>query len=248
MIKGENLDTTKHTGEHRENTPAWVWWTMTHVHVSEMRTLKRAGIIGTEDAWSNVAEHLLVTNAASIFLGSKLASQGIDLSVMETASVLHDVAKRLDKESGISYGDEKNSSVLRNFLEDLDYPSETIEAVLYTGRVSEMFIDDPVERAKIISMKPLEQLVVAYIDARMRNTNIVSLEEARDLNKMKVPADTAIYDKWFTFYKEVEDRIFVAINDPDFTPESINDENVIGMIRKAYIDRDKSDVDKNGGS
>lgn len=205
--------------------------------MAQMRVLHEAGILGLENRdWRNVAEHSMVVNATAVFLARKLAEAGqdVDLTTVDEASMLHDATKRLEKESGVSYGNEHESSVREDFLGKFGYSREVIAATEYTGRVPEVFIEDPAERQAAVEAVPLTQLVIAYADARVRNTNIVPLEQARDLNKQKVPADAAIYDKWYDFYHDAEARIFNAIGDPATTPNMLNDQTVTAMVEQDY--------------
>ena len=234
MITGKNVNITPQAGTKPENTGTWSDWAMRHL--AEMRVLRATGILGPENkGWRNVAEHLLVVNATSILLAQKLARAGapVNVEIIDKASILHDATKRLDKEKGVSYANEHGSSLRQSFLSQFDYPPEVIAATEYTGRVPEMFIEDLEQQKAAIDAVPLNHLVVAYADARVRNTEVVTLEEARDLNKAKVPADTAIYDQWYVFYRNVEDRIMSVINDPDFTPQSISNDSVITIVKEA---------------
>ena len=232
---GHNIDTSQHTGGGNEHTSAWSHWSQ--VHMREMRVLHEAGILGLENRdWRNVAEHSMVVNATAVFIARKLAEAGqdIDVALVDEASMLHDATKRLEKENGISYGNEHESSVREEFLGKQGYSPEVIATTEYTGRVSEIFIDDPAERRAAVEAVPLAQLVVAYSDARVRNTNIVPLEQARDMNKQKVPADAAIYDQWYDFYHDAETRIFTAMQDPGMTPDMLNDTSVTDMVQQDY--------------
>jgi hypothetical protein len=198
-----------------------------------MRVLKQAGIIGPENrAWRNVAEHSLVVNATSMMLAQKLKDAGMqmDVGTVDTASMLHDVAKRLDSERGVSFATEHSASKRQEFLAGCGYSAKVIASAGYSGRVPEIFITDPAARQVAIASMPLGHLVIAYADARIRNTEVVSLETARDLNKVKVPADEALYDQWYAFYQKVEERLFGAINEPEYTPGSVSNESVIAFI------------------
>lgn len=198
--------------------------------------MKAAGILGVGNKeWRNVAEHLLATNAVAVFVGNKLAQSGvkIDLKTIDQASILHDSTKRLEREQGITAANEHDYSIRGNFLQRFGYSFEVLAATEYTGRVPEIFIDDPEKRREAVGQLPMEWLVVAYADARTRNTDVVSLEEARDLNKEKIPEDAGFYDQWHAFYKDVEDRIMSEVSEPDFGPQSVNNDSVIGMVRSA---------------
>ncbi|HXE10430.1 MAG TPA: hypothetical protein VN554_03330 [Verrucomicrobiae bacterium] len=238
-IPGENIDTASYRGRHPENSPAWSAWIFGRL--PEMRMLRNAGLNASrKNKWRNVVEHSIVVNAASVFLARKLAAAGadIDLDTVEKASLLHDATKRRDKEKKISYGSEKRSFQLRDYLEQAGYAGKVIAAAEGTGRVIEMYGSRDTQ-PEAIERLSWEELIVAYVDARTRNTDLVSLEVALygdesqgiEGNIQKIPSDAAFYEeKWYPYFKLVEERIFGAVDDPAFTPESLNNEAVIAMI------------------
>jgi hypothetical protein len=238
-IPGENIDTASRAGTHAEHSAAWSAWILRRI--SDMRTLHRAGLSASrKSAWRNVVEHSVVVNAGSVFLSRKLAAAGetIDMDTVEKASLLHDATKRRDKEKKISYGNEKRAFQLRDYLDHAGYAGKVIAAAEGTGRVIEMFGLRSTQRASIDSLS-WEEVVVAYVDARTRNTDIVTLETALhgdknrgiEGNVAKMPGDAEFYEeRWYPYFKMVEDRIFAAIDDPAFTPESLNNEAVTAMV------------------
>jgi HD superfamily phosphodiesterase len=235
MLKGEHIDMTSHAGMHsdREQTAAWSEWSSRRL--TQMRVLHEAGLLGPENKeWRNIAEHSVVVNATAMYVAQELTNSGvpIDLALVDEASVLHDVTKRLEREAGVSYATEHGSTIKRDFLKKFHYSDKVVDATEYTGRVPEMLIEDPGKQAEAIDNHSLEELIVAYADARVRNTDIVPLEMARDLNKKKVPKDEAIYDKWYTFYKNVEGRLFSYIQE-DITPDSLTNDSVMEMVKKS---------------
>lgn len=242
-IPGENIDTTVHRGTHPEHSAAWSVWILRRF--TDMRTLHAAGL-GTgrksewENQWGNVVEHSVVVNAGSVFLARRLAQAGVevDMEVIEQASLLHDATKRRDKKKEISYWNEKRAFQLRDYLEQAGYAGKVIAAAEGTGRVIEMYGRKDTQKAAIDKLS-WEELIVAYVDARTRNSDIVSLEvalygdESQGIqgNMAKLPADAAFYEEnWYPYFKNVEERIFSAIGDPDFTPENLCNENVIAMV------------------
>lgn len=235
MGEGENIDMTPRAGlnENREITTAWSQWSSDRA--SHMKIFHDAGILGPENReWRNIAEHSLVVNATAVFIAEKLKGSGVPVNVdiVDQASLLHDVTKRREREADVSYSTEHGSNLKRSFLVKHDYPESVIAATEYTGRVDDMFIQDPQTQKDAIAARPLEQLIVAYADARVRNTDIVSLETARDLSKQKVPADAAIYDQWYIFYKNVEARLFESVNSAELMPDAITNETVTQMIER----------------
>ncbi len=142
--ENENIDTTPRAGSHPENTGAWSLWATKHL--SEMRTLRAAGVLGLKNPdWRNITEHSLVVNATSMLLATKLAEALIGTDTIDQASMLHDVTKRLEKEQGINYATEPGSTVRQEFLSGFGYQSAVIAATEYTGRAPEMFIENAQE-------------------------------------------------------------------------------------------------------
>lgn len=226
-----NIDTSQHTGGDKEKVHAWSVWASKHL--GAFRVLKKAGIIGKEEAGSyrNVAEHLLVVNASTNLLAKKLIEAGIpvDTRLVDLASILHDVGKRREKELGISYEMEQKSGILEDILTKSGYSGSIIETARYTGRVEDIYLGDR-EQDQAINSRPIESLMVAYADARVRNVDVVPLEVARDKNIEKIPQDVDFYNSWYKFYSKVERRIFSLTK--DFKPEELSSDNVIEMVKQ----------------
>lgn len=227
IISGENIDTAPLEGLSPEEAATWYSWRAERTpHIDILH------FAGLYKGWENATDHSLIVNGTAVFLALKIENAGtaIDVRTVDAASLLHDAAIYVDKKDGISYADEQESSVLPGLLAWFGYSSDVIAAATHTGRVKEMYIGDEEAQKAAISDISLEQLVVAYADARVRNTKIVSLKEARDKNIAKMPADIAEYALWYSFYKNVEARIMEAIGDPEFTPENINQNSVTNMV------------------
>ncbi len=224
-FKDSTIDKTQRAGTGpKEKISVWNKWSLRHT--SELRLAKEAKLLGPEGKVSrNVVEHLLVVNALANFIAREASRAGLSINsdVVDKASILHDISKRLDEEKGIGY--QQKSSIMAELLEKAGYNDTVIETAQYTGRVDGMFMEEPISQQEDIVKKSLEALIVAYSDARVRNTDIVSLEQARDLNKQKVPKDATIYDRWYAFYKQVEERIFsdLRIKPGDVTNEVVFD-------------------------
>jgi hypothetical protein len=232
MIQGENIDTTLSRHMNELDTSA-VWQGWAERHPTDMQALEAAGLSGPDNVeWHNVVEHSLIVNATAIFVAQKLLDSGIavDMATVDHASLLHDVTKRKEREEGVSYSNEHESSLKQDFLTQLGYDEAVIDGTLYTGRVEDMFIENDIQRQNAINTRPLEQLIVGYADARTRNADIVSLEMARDLNKQKVPHDAAVYDVWYDFYSVVEKRLFDLMSSSDTTPADITNDVITAMI------------------
>lgn len=223
------IDTSSHVGGSIEKRAVWSKWAAKHL--SAMRHLKAAGILAKDHQFRNVAEHLLVVNAAAILLARNIDQSAPPLRhvIINKASIIHDIAKRIQRIQGIGYEDELRSQLTPTLLKNFGYDDEVIQAVNHIGRVPEIEIKNDEEQIQVIEKLPLEYLVPAYIDARTRNTNIVSLEEARDQNKRKVPKDSEFYDKWYRYYKKVEQRLFNHAR--LLQPEDVNKDSVFAMIQ-----------------
>lgn len=223
----ESIDSEYKTGGELEKRKAWSSWAIKHF--GEMKLAKIAGLFPKKEGWRNVVEHSLVVNASAVYLAKKIADAGhpVNIDLIDKASIVHDIAKRKDRESGVSRDVEHTSGATREILNLGGYSDDVIRVAEYSGRVSEIYLSDE-EQNIAISNKPIEDLIVAYADARVRNTNIVSLEEAKNKNKEKIPDNADFYDKWYGFYRKVEERLtsLAAIS-----PSDLSDENVIKMVK-----------------
>jgi hypothetical protein len=230
-MKEEFVDTRRNTGGEAEKRRAWQSWTLKHL---DFRLFAKAGLLGKEnESWRNVAEHTLVVNAAAQWIARKLTEAGVPVRehVVDLTSMLHDVTKRIEKEAGVSQAEKPSSAIQSSFLEEAGYPADIVSYAEYAGRVPEMFIDDPAEQKTAMDNVPLELLITAYADARTRNVHLVPLEEARDLNKKKIPGDADIYDKWYRYYDLVEQKLFGLMKDT--VPRDLTDEGVYELVRSS---------------
>lgn len=235
MIKEEGLviDTRQFAGG--DAPKAEVWQRFAAKHLREMRLLRQAGMLRRDNPewekikeWRNVPEHLLVVGGLASYLAQS-SDENADVDMVETAAILHDAAKRIDVEQEVRWGKEKKEGGLRGLLQKAGYSEKLIEAVSYTARVPEIYLS-PQEQDRAIAAKPLEHLIVAYADARVRNVEIVTLGQARDKNKQKEPADAEFYDCWYGFYKKVESRIFSQTG--TLKPEEVTNERVFAMLQR----------------
>ena len=168
-----------------------------------MRILRKSGVLGKKNEdWRNVSEHVLVVAALSKFLADKIKTEDINKETLISAAILHDVAKRIDIEGGVGYDREKKEGASKKILKAEGYSDEFIELYDWGGRTPEIFYGEEDQDADIAA-RPIAQLILAYADTRTRNADVVTLEEARDKNKKKVPKDADFYDQWYTFYKKI---------------------------------------------
>ena len=216
------IDTSSHAGGSADKIK--IWDTFAKRHLTEMRILRRSGVLGKKNEnWRNVSEHVLVVAAFSKFLADKIKTEDIDRKEIISAAILHDAAKRIDVEAGVGYDREREEGAFKKILKKEGYSDEFIELCDWGGRTPEIFYSEEDQDADIAA-RPVAQLILAYADTRTRNTDVVTLEEARDKNKEKVPKDVDFYDQWYAFYKKVESRIFEKIE--GIKPEDINNKNV----------------------
>lgn len=223
-----DIDTTQFAGAGGEKTKFWSAFVMKHLQ--DMRILRDAGLLGKENQdWRNVAEHSLVVGALAGLLAGELKKQGLDIDpeMVESAAILHDASKRLDIEKGVRYSTEKEQGELNDLLTKSGYTDEFIKISSYAGRVPEIYLEGE-EQDREIDKRTIQQLIVAYSDAKIRNVNVVSLEDARDANKRKASHDENFYDKWYSFYKKVEARILGKMG--DIKSEDIDNERVSRAI------------------
>lgn len=214
-------------------------------HPQELSLLTSAGILGPDNQeWHNVGDHVLVVNAVSAIIAEQVEGAGkpVDSMVIDQASILHDASKRINKEQGIGYADEYSSSSLEDLLTPFGYEPDVIKTAKYTGRVPEIYIVDKSDQKAAIAQVPIERLIVAYADARVRNTRVVPLEQARDLNKEKVPEDADFYDDWYKFYKNVEDYIFGMLESSGFVSSDIDDKSVAEILKGPVPEEVSTDI------
>lgn len=135
----DNIDTSSHTGGSVEKRRVWSAWATKLL--SSMKSLNETGILSTDNAFRNVAEHTLVVTAAASFLVQKIAESGkpVDERLVLTAGVLHDAAKRIQRERGVSYGNEHAEQILPGTLRSLGYGEAVVNAAEFTGRVPVSF-------------------------------------------------------------------------------------------------------------
>lgn len=234
MIKNFNIDTLSRSGCDKSIVNVWSKWAVQHL--STMRLFYHAGLLPRGNKkyrtysnrsadWSNIVEHSLVVNGLACFIATILNVNGkhIDTGIVSHASLLHDIDKRMQRELGITYANEHNFTLKQDFLREHSINEHIINAASYTGRVADIYIIDKSERIKAISERPIEWLVVAYADARVRNTDVVLIEKAFIENCIKNSKDTSFYLEWLNFYREVEHFLFdgLFISPMDITPKSI---------------------------
>lgn len=208
---------------------------------------EQAQTLGSELAarvrWGNVIEHLLTVNSAAVFLAEKLKVAGakIDLSVVDSASILHDAAKRQEIDSKIPYSKEEKAGLLGKFFKQSNFSDSIISAAHYSARVKDMVAPEPGKSLEdIIAARTLEQIVVGYVDARTRNDEIVSLEQALTGNCSKNPKDEVFYrNTWYPFYRVIEKRIFESLKKVNFRPEDLNNKAVFEMVKEKVTPADK---------
>lgn len=224
--KEEKIDTSSHTGGSVDKRQAWSDWAIKHF--GEMRLAKTAGLFPKSEGWRNTVEHSMVVNALSMYIGKKISESGkvLNLDALDSGSMLHDIGKRRNKELGISRDDELTNGVAKELIKNGGYSDDVVRIAMYSGRVPEIYLPQP-EQEVAIKNKSIEELISAYSDARVRNTNIVPLDVARDKNKEKVPADSDFYDKWYTFYSAVEQEIVTLAG---IKAEDLNDKNIFNMV------------------
>ncbi len=107
-----------------------------------MKLARIAGLFPKKEGWRNVVEHSLVVNALAVYLAKKITEAGhlVDMDLVDTASILHDIAKRKDKEDGVSRDKEHTAGATRELLKQGGYSEETIRVSEYTGRVPEIYL------------------------------------------------------------------------------------------------------------
>jgi len=179
--------------------------------------LRDEGIL--EGEFSNIFRHSNKVNAVSMFIATKLEESGvdIDLKLVDSASLLHDIKKAEEIKTEDWGSHEKRAD---DFLRAKGY--EKIADVILKHRSEEIIIND-------IDTMTWEEKIVYYADKRVKHDEIVTIEERmRDgfERYSKIYKNHDFVDK----HKEIkaqlerlEKQIFdkAGINPQDITEESI---------------------------
>jgi putative nucleotidyltransferase with HDIG domain len=164
-----------------------------------LKILEEEGIKG------RVLKHSLKVNEVAMFLGKKLVKKGkkINLNLLDVASLLHDIGKKLSDETDLNHVDAGAKILQKGNLEKI---AEIIK---------KHSINSIIEKEKI--PQTWEEKLIYYTDRRVKEDNLVSIDERLKDMKKRYPKIKSMIEKVKPKIKELEDEIFGIIRiDPDF--------------------------------
>lgn len=213
-----------------ERGPVWRQWAADNLPVE---VFKEFGMVDTEgsDEWLNVVEHNVFVAAAALTVGNRLAAQGVDVDTQKLtrAAIVHDASKRLDVERKLKREDEVADRTFESVIAGFGYSEEEIATAKNTGRLPDRYLQDPVERARAIANRTIEENIVGYVDARTRGSRIVGVAEAEHQSVEAKPSSSDFFtDNWRPYYDAVEG--YLQIIAPGFDPAEITDDAVFATI------------------
>jgi len=164
--------------------------------ISQTEALK---ILEEEGIEGNVLRHSLRVNQIANFIGKKLYSKGknINLRLLDVASLLHDVGKKLSDETGKDHA-ETGVKILKD--RGLDEVAEVVR---------KHSINAIIEEDKI--PKTWEEKILYYADRRAMEDNLVSLNERIDDLKRRYPDIEKFFYKALPKINAIEKEIFDII-------------------------------------
>jgi hypothetical protein len=239
--RGEFINPDLHLVTDPERGKTWAGYVRQEIPV-ELFT--RFGLINTEGSedWANLVEHSAYVAATAITIADQLIAAGVpvDRDVVERAAWAHDAAKRRDIAERISREAEVADDVLTVEMKSHGYSAAEIAAARNTGRLPDRFIENPIERQTTIGMRTIEENIVGYADARMRGSELMTLEGARDDSVLAKPKSEAFFnDHWYPYYRDVENRFTEVLQEAGavpFDPSSINADTVYATVQAAVAE------------
>ena len=164
--------------------------------ITRTETLK---ILEEEGIRGGVLRHSFRVNQIAMYLAKKLISKGekINLRLLDSASLLHDVGKKLHDETEI---DHVTTGVMILKDRELDNIAEIVR---------KHSINAIVEDNKIPTS--WEEKLVYYADKRSKGDQLVSLDERIENMKKRYPKIKEFLSSAIPKIKEIEDEIFDKI-------------------------------------
>jgi putative nucleotidyltransferase with HDIG domain len=147
----------------------------------------------------NVVKHSLLVNRVANYLAKKIKEAGkeVSLSLVDRASLLHDVAKYRTLDSDIRHGEAGYE-----LLMERGYPE--IAEIVREHALSEILDRN--------MLKSLESRIVYYADKRVRKDEIVSLEERfeylRERYGRKSPGIMEVINRCYEPCRGLEEELF----------------------------------------
>lgn len=140
-------------------------------HISEMRTLKKGGVLGKENIdWRNISEHCLVEAVGADIIAEHLHA---DRKSVVQGTLLHDWYKRNEIMTRHEHGGAKafaiNSVEDEKLLKEFGVPEHIIR--IAHANIPES--DDP----EYLTGRPVEEKIIHYMDMITDQSNFIDPEE-----------------------------------------------------------------------
>lgn len=215
------------------------WQKRSLEHIREMRAARLAGLFPKSEGWRNVVEHELVE-----FEAFDVLAEAVGLSIDErrkgaTASLLHDVFKRKEREAFVLKGPEgaKNTDKEQvEFLESLGYEQGIAELTKLVGGYSlPYFLEDSQDEALTLKKDiPLTELIIHYVDDITLGNELVPLkkriEYVKGRYKEEDEAGKGMFggrppsDVQYEVSRQIEMKLagLVGVEEPESLPNWIN--------------------------
>jgi len=164
--------------------------------ISKTEALK---ILEEEGIEGRVLRHSLRVNQIAIFLGKKLYSKGekINLKLLDVASLLHDVGKKLADETGKDHV-ETGVKILQ------DRGLMEIAEVIRKHSINAVVEEDKIPNT-------WEEKILFYADKRARGDKLVSLNDRIEDLKRRYPDIQKFISKALPKINKIEEEIFNII-------------------------------------
>ena len=197
--------------------------------MAEISRKEAIDILKEHNVPKNIIEHSEKVKDIAVFLAEHLKAKGfeIDIGLVETGALLHDLDKVMTAENP-----EKHGKIAREILKQKEL--HDIAEVVYKHILGVLFDDEK-------KPKSWEEKLVHYADKRVNNKKIATLDERFEylLNRYGKKSKEAeeIIKKSMPIIKEIEKEIFKYLH---FSPEMLEKE----MKEKLKEATDKTAVRK----
>lgn len=152
-------------------------------------------ILEEEGIDGKVLKHSLKVNQISMFLGEKIKSRGenVDLELLDIASLLHDVGRKLSDENGKNHV-ENGVGILKK--RGLNKVADVVEKHVLTSVLNENE-----------SPKTWEEKILYYSDKRVNEDKLVSIKERLNYYKKRYPGIRKDFEEIALKVKRLEKEI-----------------------------------------
>ena len=156
------------------------------------------------NVYDNIVLHCVQVNKVAVFISKKLVESGVDVDVklVNAASLLHDIAKHIEIETGKDHIHEAEI-----ILKKENAPQNLIDVV-------KAHLNQNIDQ-----FKTLEEKIVFYADMRVKHSKIVSLDERINDIRIRYSNRLHLINSISNTAKIVEKEIFSKL---DIKPDDIN--------------------------